>query len=135
MTASPERALLAAVRTALLGDGDVASLLGPRLYDERPAEPVFPFLTLGRVETRPLAAAGVEALEHTLTLHVWSRYEGRAETLDALSAVRHALHDRPLTVSGRKLVFLYAIFADAFRAGDARTTHGVLRLRALTEPL
>ncbi len=104
-----------------------------RFYDDPPPDPVFPYVTLARVESRPVDSAGGEAIEHDVTLHAWSRYGGRAEALDVIGALREALHDAPLTIAGRKLIYLFAQFADVFRSGDGRTTHGVLRLRALTE--
>ncbi len=132
---SAERALAASIRDALMADTSVKALLGDpaRVYDEPPADPVFPYVTLGTVESTSADASGAPALDHALTLHVWSRYGGRAEALDVIAAMRAALHDQALSVAGRRLVFLYAPFADVFRSGDGRTTHGVLRLRALTE--
>lgn len=132
---SAERALTAAIRDAVLAHAGVKAVLGdpPRVYDDPPPDPVFPYLTLGRVQTQPADASNSTALEHAVTLHVWSRYGGRAETLDVIAALRAALHDAALSVEGRRLVFLFASFADVFRSGDGRTTHGVLRLRAMTE--
>lgn len=134
---SAERALAAAIRAAASADDAVQSVLGdpPRFYDEPPPDAAFPYATLGRVETRTAEASASEASEHVVTLHVWSRYGGRAEALDVLAALRTALHDQPLSVEGCRLVFLFAQFTDVFRSGDGRTTHGVLRLRALTEPV
>lgn len=130
-----DRVLAAAVRAAALADAGVKALLGDpaRIYDDPPPDPVFPYVSLGRVESRAADAASVNAIEHALTLHVWSRYGGRAEALDVVAALRAALHNAPLTLSGRTLVFLFAQFADVFRSGDGRTTHGILRLRAMTE--
>ncbi len=134
---STERALLAALRAAAAAAPGVQALLGSpaRLYDERPPDALYPFVTLGRVETQPGDAAGAEALEHVVTLHVWSRYGGRAEALGIVAALRDALHDQPLSVTGRRLVLLYVTFSDVFRDADGRTTHGVVRLRAITEAL
>lgn len=131
---SADVALVAAMRAAALADVGVAALLADRFYDEPPLDVVFPYVTLGRVETRAAGASGGEASEHAVTLHVWSRYGGRAEALDVIAALRNALHNAPLALNGWRLIFLFAQFADVFRAGDGRTTHGVLRLRALTEP-
>ena len=130
-----DRVLAAAVRAGAMADAGVKALLGDpaRIYDDPPPDPVFPYVSLGRVESRASDAASVNAIEHALTLHVWSRYGGRAEALDVVAALRTALHNAPLTVSGRTLVFLFAQFADVFRSGDGRTTHGILRLRAMTE--
>jgi hypothetical protein len=132
---SADRALIAAIRSAAGDDTAVQALLGSpaRIYDEPPPDVVFPYATLGRVESRASDASAVESQEHFVTLHVWSRYSGRAEALDAIGALRAALHNAALSISGRRLVFLFAQFSDVFRAGDGRTTHGVLRLRALTE--
>jgi hypothetical protein len=132
---SADRALAAAIRTAALADAGVQALLGvpARIYDEPAGDVTFPYATLGRVESRPLDAAAAAAEEHFVTLHVWSRYGGRAEALDVIGALRTALHGAALAVAGRRLVLIFVQFADVFRAGDGRTTHGVLRLRAVTE--
>lgn len=132
---SAERALAAAIRAAAMARADVQAVLGDpaRIYDDPPPDPVFPYVTLGRVESRTAEASETQALEHAITLHVWSRYGGRAEALDVIAALRAALHDADLEVEGRKLVFLFVAFTDVFRSGDGRTTHGVVRLRALTE--
>jgi len=133
---SADTALIAAIRTAAMGAAEVKAHLGDaaRFYDDPPADPVFPYVTLGRMESRPADASGAAALEHVVTLHVWSRYGGRAEALGVIAALRAALHDAPIEVNGRKLIFLFVSFTDVFRSGDGRTTHGVMRLRALSEP-
>lgn len=131
---SAETALAAAIRTAALADASVAALVGERFYDDPPPDVIFPYLTLGRVESRAIDASEREALEHGVTLHVWSRYGGRAEVLQIIAALRGCLHNAALDVAERRLVLLFAQFADVFRSGDGRTTHGVLRLKAITEP-
>lgn len=136
MMSAPELALAQALRNTLLADAGCRALLGspPRIYDEQPGEPIYPFATLGDVQTRPADAASAEALDHAITLHAWSRHGGKSEALQVIAALRAALHDRAVAVSGRRLVLLLASFADVFRTGDGRSFHGVLRLRALTEP-
>jgi hypothetical protein len=133
---SAERALVAAVRAAAMENAGVKALLGDpaRIYDDAPPDAVFPYVSLGRVESKPADASGAEAIEHAVTLHVWSRYGGRAEALDVIAALRTVLHNAPLDIESHKLVLLLVTFTDVFRSGDARTTHGVLRLRAITEP-
>ncbi len=130
---SAERALAAAIRAACLDDATLQALVADRFYDDPPADVAFPYITIGRMESRPADSSGRDAAEHVVTLHVWSRYGGRAEALDVIAALRATLHNAPLSVEGYALVLLLAQFADVFRSGDARTTHGVLRLRAITE--
>lgn len=133
---SAEHALLAAMRAACAADADVRAVLGDpaRLYDNRPKAPIFPFLTIGRVETVAADASESPALNHTITLHVWSREAGKAEAMAALAALRACLHNAALTVAGRRLVLLGVVYADIFLSPDARSTQGLMRLRAITEP-
>ncbi len=131
---SAERALLAAMRGALLANAALQTLVGERIHDDPPPDASFPYVTLGRVESRPADAAASAAIEHAITLHAWSRHGGRAEALNIIAALRGALHNAPLDVTDHRLVLLLATFSDVFRSGDGRTTHGILRLRALTEP-
>lgn len=130
---SADVALAAGIRTAAMEDSGVQALIGARFYDDPPPDVVFPYVTIGRVDSRPVDASEREALEHGVTLHVWSRHGGRAEALEVIAALRGCLHNASLGVADRRLVLLFALFADVFRSGDGRTTHGVLRLRAITE--
>lgn len=131
---SAEQALLSAMRAALLDNDALGALVGVRVYDDPPADAVFPYVTLGRIETRAADASGAAALDHVVTLHVWSRHGGRAEALSAIAAIRGALHNAALDLDGHRLTLLLVSFTDVFRSGDGRTTHGVVRLRAVTEP-
>ena len=135
MTLAPERTFLAALRGVAAADSGVRAILGDpaRLYDDHPVAAEFPFATIGRIETANADSAGSAALAHTLTLHVWSRYGGKAEALDALGALRDALHHAALDIEDRRLVLLSAIYSDVFLADDGRTHHGVLRMRAMVE--
>lgn len=130
---SAETALAAAIRAAALENSGVQALIADRFYDDPPPDVAFPYVTIGRVESKPLDASEREALEHAVTLHVWSRHGGRAEALDVIAALRGCLHNASLDIAHRRLVLLFALFTDVFRSGDGRTTHGVLRLRAITE--
>lgn len=131
---SAERALLASMRAALAADAGVRAVLGnpARLYDNRPPDPAFPFLAIGRVETLPADSSEAPALEHAITLHVYSR-EGKGEAMDALAALRACLHNAALTIAERRLVLISVVYADIFLSPDARATQGILRLRAITE--
>jgi hypothetical protein len=131
---SEDGALAAAIRAAAMANGAVQAQIAARFYDDAPPDVIFPYVTIGRVETRAIDSSEHEALEHAVTLHVWSRHGGRAEALEVIGALRGCLHNAALAVEARRLVLLFAQFADVFRSGDGRTTHGVLRLRAITEP-
>jgi hypothetical protein len=129
-------ALQKAVHAAVAADAGVLALLGgPRVYDDVPRAASFPYLTFGLSTERDYSSGGEEGSEHILTLHVWSEAGGRKETHEIIGALRAALHDAPLALLGHRLVNLRHEFSDARREADGETYHGVVRLRAVTEPL
>lgn len=130
------RALLSAIRTHAGADAGVKVVLGDpaRLHDNHPKHPVFPFVTIGRVETAAADAADTPGFAHTIALHVWSRQSGKGEALEALEALRAALHDAALTLVGFRLVLLRATASSVAIVGDGRSIAGVLTLNAITEP-
>ncbi len=132
---SPELALQKAVLAALRADGPVSALLNGRIHDEPPASPVYPYVAIGRSEARPWGGVEAEGVEHALSLTCVSRFGGAEEARAVIDAMRAALHGAALSLDGHRLVNLRASFADVFRASDWRSTYGVLRLRAVTEPL
>ena len=122
--------------SALTANVALTGLLGgPRVYDDVPrgAEP--PYLTIGESVIRDWSTGSEAGDEHLLTLHVWSRAVGRKETQDIMGAVRTVLHDAAISVSGHRLVNLRHEFSDARREPDGETYHGVVRYRAVTEPV
>ena len=135
MSLDPDRALQAAVLDHLRADSALDAILSERIYDEPPASPLYPYVTLGRSETRPWGGIDGEGVEHALTLTCVSRFGGAEEAKAVVAALRAALHGAALTLTDHRLVNLRATYADVFRATDWRSTYGVLRVRAVTEPI
>lgn len=135
MPIDPERALAAALIARLRADAGVTAQVGARTWDQPPADPVFPYLHLGRVETRPLGGHPAEGVELVATITCVSRFGGKEEAQGVGAAVRAALHDAALSVTDHRLANLRVTFQDTFRASDWRTTYGVTRLRAVLEPV
>jgi len=138
MPLDPERALQAALYAALRGASELVPLLGdpPRVYDEPPPDPIYPFVTLGRAESKPFGGSsdGGEGAEHVLTLTCVSRFGGAEEAKALAGLVRARLHDAVLPLQDHRLVNLRVTYTDVFRAADWRFTYGLVRLRAVTEP-
>jgi len=128
-------ALRAALFTALKNDTPLASLLGgARVYDEPSREAAFPYVTLGEATVADGSTSTEGGDEHGLTLHVWSRHGGHREAHEIAGAVLEALADAPLAADGHRLANLRFVTADVRREADGRTYHGLVRLRAYTEP-
>ncbi|MEL7027679.1 MAG: DUF3168 domain-containing protein [Pseudomonadota bacterium] len=129
-------ALQEAVYAALAADPGVKALLGDpaRIYDDAPIDAIFPFLAIGQARHDDWPGAPNGAV-HALSLHAWSRYAGRKEIKDIMAAVYAVLHDQSLSVYGFHLVNMRFVFADVFRKQDGDTYQGLMRYRAVTEPI
>jgi Protein of unknown function (DUF3168) len=128
-------ALQQSIFAKLTSDAPLLALLGaPRLYDDVPQGADFPYLTFGQSLVRDWSTGTEDGNEHVLTLHVWSQARGKKETQEIMGALRTALHDQSLTLSGHRLINLRHEHSEARRDPDGETIHGIVRYRATTEP-
>ena len=108
MTIDPERALSAALIAALRADAGLAPLLAGRVYDEPPPDPVYPYLHVGRMQSRPWGGASgadeAEGVETVVTLTCVSRFGGVEEAKAVNGAVRACLHDAAPTLVDSRVV-------------------------------
>lgn len=134
--ASASFALQRAVFAALSADAALVALLGSeKIYDDVPQRTGFPYVSFGQSTERDWSTATEDGAEHLVTLHVWSRAAGRKEARMIVEAVRAVLHDAPLALVGHRLVNLRHEFSDTRRDPDGETYHGIVRYRAVTEPV
>ena len=127
-----QKALIAHLRD----DAALKALLGDpaRIWDQAPREAAWPHLTVGRSESRPVAADGC-GVEHALSLRCASRFGGTEEAKAICAAVRAAVQEAALEADGVRSVSVRATFADVFRSNDQRRVWGVVRIRAVTEDI
>jgi hypothetical protein len=129
-------ALQQSIFAALSADTVLTSLLGAaRIFDDVPQGAAFPYVTFGHSTARDWSTGTDDGNEHIITLHVWSQANGKRQAHEIMGALRAALHDQPLTLSGHRLINLRHEFSDARRDADGETTHGIARFRAVTEPV
>jgi len=130
------QSLAKALHSTLGASLAVQSVLGPipRLYDHPPKDPVYPYLTYGPMRSENIGGDDTPMTAHSLSLHLWSRYGGRAEIMDCVSAVSGALENGAFQLTDAILVSSNIVFSDIFRAPDGRTLHGLIRLKITTQP-
>lgn len=124
-----------ALHSALETDFRVQDALGSpaRLYDNPPEDPVFPYLTYGPLRSEDISTDDAQITAHLVTLHVWSRYTGRAQALALLGVIATVLTEGDLNLTTSTLVNRHILYTDIFRASDGLTLHGILRLRITTD--
>jgi hypothetical protein len=136
MSLSAEHALQKAIHARLSADASLAALMGaPRIHDEAPQRTAFPYVTFAASTVRDWSTGSEAGHEHLLSLHVWSRVAGRREAHAIMLAIRNALHDASLALDDHRLVNLRHESSDVRREEDGDTIRGLLRFRAVTEPV
>jgi Protein of unknown function (DUF3168) len=132
----PGWALQTAVYGALTANAELtAELSGPHVYDHVPRKTPTPYVTFAQSVVRDWSAGSQAAHEHTFTLQIWASAAGRKKTAAIAEALRATLHDRALTLDGHHLVNLRHEFSEIRRAEDGEKINGIVRFRAVTEPL
>ncbi|GBE44292.1 hypothetical protein BMS3Bbin10_02383 [bacterium BMS3Bbin10] len=136
MATSASWELQKGIYQTLAADTSITGLLGgTNIYDDAPQSADYPYLTFGQSVARDWSTGSEDGLEHILTLHVWSRAGGKKETHEIIEAIRQALHDAAVTVNDHALVNLRHEFSEARQDPDGEIYHGIVRYRAVTEPL
>lgn len=123
-----------AIFAKLVENAELASLMGEvRLYDQAPANAVFPYLTFGRTSVYDWSTDTESGGEHLVTIHAWSKERGKSECHALLDAVRTALDDAALALDGHALVQLGAEYSEVRYEDDHDVHHGLARFRALID--
>lgn len=125
-----------AIHHVLKNNLHVQSFLGDpaRLYELAPEDPIYPYLTYGPMRSESANGDEVPLMRHSVSLHLWSRYGGRAEIMTGLSILATALENTSMDLEGAHLIGIHSVYSDYFRAPDGRTMHGILRLNITTQP-
>lgn len=133
---SPGWDLQKSAYAALVADSVLDAMLGSAaIYDHVPQNASFPYVVIDQMQLRDWSTGTERGSEHILMLHVWSRYDGKREVYDIADAIRGILDDAQLTLDDHRLINLTHQYSDLKRDADGETYHGVLRFRAVTEPL
>jgi hypothetical protein len=129
-------ALQRSIYQTLSGSPELTSLLGgDRIYSDAPQAAPLPYIILGQTVNLDWSTGTEDGTEHSLTLHVWSRADSAAEVHEIMQVIRTLLHDKPLLLDDHYLVNLRHEFTEARRDPDGETMHGIVRYRAVTEPM
>lgn len=130
--------VMAAIRSALIGDGSIAALIGTRCYDVAPEKTAAPYLTLGGGGGyTDSSTSDSEAQDIEIDVHCWDIPADRANAKNTanvhnlMAHVRRVLHATALSVSGRNVIVCRVIRAISVVA-DADSIHGVVIVRVLT---
>ncbi len=113
-------ALQKGIRTRLINFTDLTALISTRVYDEPPADVVFPYLRFVEVQPRIFDVDDKTGARVDLTMRAHSRSaSGRVESTQVVEAVRAALHRQEASVTTTGFNLIELIFEDYFAERDA----------------
>ena len=123
-------AIQKAIYDSLNSDTTISGMI-TGIFDDVNEGTAYPYIVIGDDTAINVGTKTVDALEYTLTLHVWSQYRGRKEVKEIMAAIYDVLHDADLTVQNSVLVNIRQEFEQTLVDGDGITRHGVIRFRAV----
>jgi len=123
-----QKAIYAKLNDATISGASVSDV---PIYDDVPEGTAAPYINIGEETAINDGTKTVDAVEHTLTIHIWSEYRGRYEIKHIMQQVYQNLHNTAITVSGASLVNIRQEFATTLEEADGITRHGVMRFRAI----
>lgn len=126
-------ALQQAIETRLKAHSAVTALVSSRVYDHAPQGTAFPYIEIGEDTTIPFETDTSVGGEHSLVLHIWSRYRGKKEVKQIQDAIYAALNRYDLPVSGAHTVLCEHETSDSEIDPDGLTRHGTMTFRVILE--
>lgn len=136
---SADIALISAAFARLRATPDVAGPLDGRIWDKAPIEggAEYPYLTLGPSTSIPNDFDCVEGEEVTIQFDVWTKGDDSSYATNACrrisNAVKKALHNAELQLSGAALVSLQLSLLRILDDPELGVTHGVIQFSAIIE--
>ena len=126
--------LLQALFMRLKSDASLTALLGGAGLREQAADSAaFPYVTYGRTSAFDLDTGADNDDDQLITLHVWSKAQGEAETRLIMDSIRARLDGAAFATGSRDQTRLSLEFAEARYDEDLALHHGVIRIRAITQ--
>jgi len=126
--------LMQALFLRLKSDRSLSALLGGAGLLERASdEAAFPHVTYGRTSAFNLETGADNDNDQLITLHIWSKAQGEAETRLIMDSIRARLDGAALSIGPRGQTRLSLEFVEARYDEDLAVHHGLMRFRALTQ--
>jgi hypothetical protein len=139
-TIDPSLEIQGAIVAVLKGDDVMRGLIGERVFDDVPRDPMsgdvtaaFPYISFGREQVVPVDVDCIPGSEIYIDLDIWSREEGFVEVKKIAWRMRKLLHDRDLGIEEAGLVSIAYDGRRLLRDPDGITRHGVVTFRAIVE--
>lgn len=125
-----------AVIARLKSAANVSALVAQRVYDQPRQAVVLPYVRIGNLDVAAdrIGCHVDDTIMFSIEVHSRPEKGGRIEALRIAAAVREALDNAPLALTGHSLDWLDFLTQTLSRAGDGKTYLAVLAFEAATAP-
>ena len=124
--------IIETVYGALIGNSTLMGLVNNSIYDHVPDKEGFPFIAIGElIQTEANTGSPEQQVEASLTLHSYSRYDGRDQTHQIQEEINKTLHRANLVSSGVQFISVDHVQSQSFVDADGITRHGVMEFKIL----
>ena len=136
MPSSPMEDLHKTVFKTLHQNGNLVTLLGgPNIFDRLPDRKKPPYIVVGDIATTDWSTATEAGEALSFTIHTWSRKADRQQSYTMVELIKTALNGDVVNLTDHNLVNLRCVFSEIARDVSNGFLHGLIRFRAVTEPL
>jgi hypothetical protein len=129
----PSLNLQAAIVSRLKNDAGVTAVVGQRIYDEVPANPTFPYISIGDNQVLPDDADCIDGTEIFWQLDGWARDPHFPTVKQISQAVVAAMHNLPLTITGYNNIICELNTVNYLHDPDGITRHVAINIRFLIQ--
>lgn len=126
MTYLSNFSLQQSVYQTLSNDGTLSALI-QGVFDHVPQGSAYPFVTIGECVVRDFSNAEKQGTENRLSIHVFSRGQGRREASLIMERICTLLNNTALSVTGQALVSSHFTASGITLSDDGATYQGTLQ--------
>lgn len=119
-----------AIYDALRTNTDLVAAVDGRIYDDVPQNEIFPYVSFGEFTSVSYRTHSGPGEEISVSIHVWSKYDGFKEAENIASIINSCLGDAPLEVVDHETIRCFFDYASGLRDTD-NVRHITLRYRVL----
>lgn len=118
----------------LKNDSSLAAVITD-VYDNVPPNATMPYLLIGDDTSNDDSNKTQYGEELTITIHIWSEYEGTKESKQLMDLALQSVTSAPLVLDGFDCYFMRREMLEVLHEEDAGAYHGIMRLRFKTKQL
>ena len=122
-----------AIYEIMINDTVLNGLVGGRIYEETPANRVYPHIVFGGTQENDDSVQCLDGSEIFHDIHVWTDTPGYSENKRISKRIKQLIHNQEITMDAERCVDIQHRITRTFEDYDITIKHGIVTFRALLE--